>query len=241
LSDLPPPPAFGRTGWDVLASSGRWILRFAAAGFILAAAALFYWAAPGAFSSAAFEAAPYLAALLFFPLGWIVSRLTLKAIYRPSYVSGLCLNADTGLVRVMMIPDRRFRSMNTVGDSVMFRGVSGVPVYLIKSIDGESIDFGWIHSVRPELAFSERRLFLDFRSLLEDVVLDNIRIMADPEILAAMMTRSAVKSVLDEMSGALGFSRPEPDYVPQRDADLDPRSVPEAEPAPVSEEAPPYD
>jgi hypothetical protein len=218
----------GRTFWDVLVASRIVILIIVLAIFICIGGYLIYSKDPGLLSRIIDAVIPYSSLVIFLFFGWVLCKFTFKRLYVPVSRLALWLNLKTGTVRLIRIPEARFRMMNTVGDSVLFRGVSGIPVYLVTSVTEEKIDFGWIHSARPEIVFAERELFLEWRELLEDVLKDNIRLMADPEILAAEMTRQGLKDVVAGFAKALGITRVKMQKETEKiDHDVKPQSEPE--------------
>jgi hypothetical protein len=199
----------GRTGWDVLYAVRR-ILLFVIVTVIASIVVIaVYLTDPDALSAAAEAIGPYASLLVFPVVGAVVCRLTLKSFYIPRYSAGINLDMETCICRVIMIPDERLRTLEGKGDIVLFHTPSGRPVYLIRKITEDSLDFGWIHSARPEIIFSERRLFIRFRQTLEDVLMDNLQLMADANIIAADMARGAMGGLMDRLSESLGYRRPD--------------------------------
>lgn len=207
-SDLnPSTPDVGRTIWDVLSRSRNTILILM--GIVVSAALIYfiYKNNPEIISQAWAAIAPYVSLPIFLIFGLLLCRFTFKKLYNPVSRLLFWYDVDNGIIRLIRVPEERFRAMNTVGDSVLIRGTSGIPVYLVNGVTEDSIDFGWIHTIRPELLFAERQFYIDWRDLLEDLLYDNINLMANPEILAADMTRKSLKNTLDGISTALRLER----------------------------------
>lgn len=218
----PIPEQFGRTGWDAAHSARWWIFII---GIIVAAAALLIYAvsseiitAEGIVSFAKDNWPTFAAPILGLMMGW----WSVNRFYEPSARFLLLTDLESNEVRVIRVPEARFRMMRQAGNTFSLHSYGGRQVYLIRGFDEYSgyIDYGWVHEERAEVVAVNLDAYNRWRDDLTRTKVENLQLIANPQVMAAELSRRNLKDHLDRICFALGLSDREEQHNPMDDNNL---------------------
>jgi hypothetical protein len=202
------PEMYGRTGWDAAYSLRFWLLGALVVGSIIAA--VYLCMTNGVFDGISFgdilnEYWPALVSPFFgMAMGWYA----IKKLYIVGGRYLLQTDLKHGTVRLMFVPEARFRTMKQAGNTFVLNTLGGTPVYLIRDVDFESgyIDYGWVHEERAEVVAVDLDAYNRWRDDLTDTKVENLQLIANPQVIAAGLSRKNLKDHLDRLCAALGIS-----------------------------------
>lgn len=207
------PEQFGRTGWDVFHSGRFWI--FGTIIGVAAAALVIYAVYSGALSADSIgsfigECWPiFIAPLVGIAMGW----KTVMMLYQADARYLLYTDLGSGSLRLLQIPEKRFRMMRQAGNSFSLHSGGGRQVYLVRDFDIESgyIDYGWVHEERAEVVAVDLDAYNRWRDDLTTTKIENLQLMANPKVIAAELSKKNLKEHLDRLCKALGIGNDELD------------------------------
>ena len=217
-----PPEVTGRTFWDALSGKGLIILSLIA---LAVCAVLIVLYRDSIDWKAILEILKEHWYVALAPVaGWILGRSAAKLLHSPSGRIVISVDPGTHTARVVMIPEELFRFLNQSGNNVVYHSPVGLPVYLAKSIDLQSmsIDYGWVHEHDPLIVMTRENSYQSWKDTLDRVMKDNLRLMDTPHVLGLQYAGKSLKKHLDRLSRAVGVEdQPEgPDeYDPMRPND----------------------
>ena len=198
--------AVGRTGWDILVSSKKYLYGLIA--FTVIGTMLIALVAMGYLPVMEQLVIEYWPVLISPAIGFVAASETVKRLYMRTGVVVLVVNTQEMTLELYIIPEETYKLMNPVGNTVVFKTTFGRLVYLARDINWNNmtIDYGWIHSANNAEVLVNLDLYNEWMYTLEDTQLENMRIKHHPHVIAAAMSRKFIESILDDLARVLNLT-----------------------------------
>lgn len=140
-------------------------------------------------------------------VGWVLGRHVAVSLYRPSVRMLVHVDPENHMLSVMSVPEDMFRTIDQLGNNVVYHTPRGNPVYLVRDFDPWNgiIDYDWIHTMDPLIVMTRESAYNRWRDTLDRVVEENLSLMHDPHTIGLGYARDLLRRHLDDISRSLGL------------------------------------
>ena len=208
--DIPlPKMGNGKTAWDVVYMGRRAILAIV---ILLASAVILY------LIGRTYGIEPLMGILedywpaVISPLaGWYLGKKVAKDLYKPDGRLLISLNPETHMFRLVFVPEKTFKTMSQTGNNVVYHTPSGLPAYTVRELDLNNgrIVYGWVHENDALVVMTRESAYKKWNTTLDQVMEDNLELMVHPHIIGLGYARKSLRSHLDGIAEAVGFTKPD--------------------------------